>query len=68
MLRLILWSLLAIFLLVVGAWPAAAAPIGLAVTGAGVIASKIPAIVLLGAAAVAWELRHRTNTTKPATA
>ncbi|MET8080036.1 hypothetical protein [Streptomyces sp. NPDC005303] len=58
MFRVIAWSLLAIFLLVVGAWPAAAAPIGLAFAGAGVVLGAIPGPVLLLIAAVAW-LRHR---------
>jgi len=58
MFRVIAWTSLALFLLVVGAWPAAAAPVGLAFAGAGVIASKIPGVVLLGLGAAAW-LKHR---------
>jgi hypothetical protein len=60
MFRFVAWSLLALFLLIVGAWPAAATPVSLAFTGAGVIAAKIPGVVLIGAAAFAW-LRHRTT-------
>ena len=58
MFRIVAWTFLALFLLVVGAWPAAAAPVSLAFAGAGVVASKIPGVVLLGIAAIAW-LRHR---------
>ncbi|MER6492671.1 hypothetical protein [Streptomyces griseorubiginosus] len=58
MFRVVAWIVLALFLLVVGAWPAAAAPVALAFAGAGVVASKIPGMVLLGIAAIAW-LRHR---------
>ncbi len=58
MFRLILWSLLAVFLVAVGLWPAAAAPIGLAATGVAVIVGAIPGPVLLLAAVVAW-LKHR---------
>ena len=66
MFRIIRWLLLALFLIVVGLWPAAAAPIGLAATGAAVIITAIPGPVLLLAAAVAW-LKHRP-TPKHATA
>ncbi|NUS09591.1 MAG: hypothetical protein HOV97_44330 [Nonomuraea sp.] len=58
MFRVVAWTFLALFLLLVGAWPAAAAPVSLAFAGAGVIASKIPGVVLLGAGVVAWR-RHR---------
>ena len=59
MFRIIRWLLLALFLIVVGAWPAAAAPIGLAATGAAVIIAAVPGPVLIGAAAIAW-LRHHS--------
>lgn len=64
MFRVAAWTFLALFLLIVGAWPPAAAPVSLAFAGAGVIASKIPGVVLLGAAAIAW-LRHRPATPAP---
>ncbi len=58
MFRVVAWTFLALFLLIVGAWPAAAAPVSLAFAGAGVIASKIPGVVLLGAGVVAWRRYH----------
>jgi hypothetical protein len=52
--RVLLWSLLAAYLIVVSLWPSAAAPIGLAATGAAVILGLIPGQVLLLAGAAAW--------------
>ncbi|MFF7184693.1 hypothetical protein ACFZAR_05540 [Streptomyces sp. NPDC008222] len=66
MFRFILWSLLAAFLLLVGVWPAAAAPVALAGAGLAVVVGKIPGVVLLGIAAVLY-LRHRPAP-RPATA
>jgi hypothetical protein len=65
-LRPLRWLPLALFLIVVGLWPAAAAPISLAATGAAVIITAIPAPVLAAVAVIAW-LKHR-HTPKPATA
>jgi hypothetical protein len=62
MFRIIRWLLLALFLIVVGLWPAAAAPIGLAASGAAVILAAIPGPVLLAGGVIAW--LHR----RPATA
>lgn len=64
--RYILYSLLAAYLLVVGLWPAAAAPVSLAFAGLNVVLSLIsgPGLVLL---AVAGWLRFR-NTSRPAVA
>jgi hypothetical protein len=58
MFRSVRWLLLALFLVLVGLWPAAAAPIDLAATGAAVILGAIPGPVLLLAAGVAW-LKHK---------
>lgn len=58
MLRIIRWSLLAVFLIVVGLWPAAAAPVGLAFAGLGHLLALIPGPVLLAIAVIAW-LKHR---------
>jgi hypothetical protein len=63
--RIIRWSLLAAFLILVGLWPAAAAPIGLALAGLGHLLALIPGPVLLLAGVIAW-LKHRP--TPPATA
>lgn len=56
--RYILWSLLAVYLLAVGVWPAAAAPVALAFDGLGAVVAAIPGPVLLLAGFVAW-LKHR---------
>lgn len=66
MFRIFVWSLIAAYLLVVGLWPAAAVPVGLAFTGLGVVIAAIPVPVIALAAVVAWELRHR-SASKPAT-
>lgn len=63
-LRYALWLFIALIL--VGVWPAAAAPISLAATGAAVIITAIPGPVFLAVAVIAW-LKHRP-TPKPATA
>jgi hypothetical protein len=64
MIRIIAWPLLAAYLLVVGLWPAAAAPVALAFTGLGVVLAAIPGPALLLAAVITW-FRHRG--TQPAT-
>jgi hypothetical protein len=56
--RYIRWLLLALALIVVGLWPAAVTPIGLAATGAAVVIGAIPGPVLLLAAATAWLWRR----------
>jgi len=66
MFRVIRWLLLAAYLLVVGLWPAAAAPVTLAFDGLGAVIAAVPGPVLLLAAVVAW-LKHRPAP-KPATA
>ena len=66
MIRKFRWPLLALFLVLVGLWPAAAAPVTLAATGAGHVLAAIPGPVLLLAAGIAW-LRHRPAA-RPATA
>ena len=65
MFRIIAWSLLGLFLIVVGAWPAAAAPVGLAAAGATAVVAAIPGPVLVLLAAIAY-LKHRAA--QPATA
>lgn len=64
MIRKLRWPLLALFLMIVGAWPAAAAPIALAAAGLGVVIAVIPGPALLAIGCIAW-LRHRPA---PATA
>jgi hypothetical protein len=63
--HLILWLLLAAFLMLVGVWPAAAAPVGLAAAGAAVVLAAIPGPVL-ALAAIAVYLKRRAP--RPATA
>lgn len=58
--RPLLILLLTAFLLIVGAWHGAAAPIGLASEGAAVLLNSIPGPVLIGLAVLAY-LRHRPN-------
>jgi hypothetical protein len=59
--RIIRWLLLALFLAVVGLWPAAVAPIGLIATGAAVTLAAVPGPVLLAVGYIAW-LHHRPAT------
>jgi hypothetical protein len=63
--HLILWLLLAAFLMLVGVWPAAAAPVGLAAAGAAAVVAAIPGPVLVLLAVIAY-LKHRAP--RPATA
>jgi hypothetical protein len=63
--RYVRWLLLTSFLIVVGLWPAAAAPIGMAATGAAVIVGLIPGHVLALAAVAAW-LKHRPTPVRAA--
>ncbi|HEY1094965.1 MAG TPA: hypothetical protein VGE61_09685 [Glycomyces sp.] len=66
MFRVIAWALLVLYLLIVGAFPAAVAPVSLAFTGLGFVGAAIPGWVLLLAAAAVW--RKFQPTPKPATA
>lgn len=58
MLRYTVWALFALYLLVVGLWPAALTPVTLTLAGLGAVIATIPPSVLLLAAVVAW-LKHR---------
>ena len=58
MLRIILIALLAMYLIVVGLWPAAAAPVSLLVAGLVVVFGLIPTPVWLITAGIAWA-RHQ---------
>lgn len=67
MFRIVLWALLALYLLIVGVWPSAATPVELAFTGLGVVLAAIPLPAVLAIVAViAWELRHRSASQRPA--
>ncbi|WP_369274498.1 hypothetical protein AB5J55_35275 [Streptomyces sp. R11] len=67
MFRVIAWAGLALYLLIVGVWPEAAAPVSLAFTGLGFVIAAIPAWVLLLAAVAVW-LKQRPAPAKTATA
>ena len=56
--RVLLWSLLVGYLIVVALWPVAATPVVLAFTGLDSVIAAIPGPVLLLAAWIAW-LKHR---------
>jgi hypothetical protein len=58
MLRIILIALLGLYLIAVGLWPAAAAPVSLLIAGLAVVISLIPTPVWLLTAGIAW-LRNR---------
>lgn len=66
MLRIVAWALLALYLITIGLWSSAAAPVLLALAGLAYVLAAIPVPVLLLAAVVVW-LKHRP-TPKPATA
>lgn len=66
MFRVIAWAVLALYLLIVGVWPEAAAPVSIAFTGLGVVLAAIPLPAVLAIVAViAWELRHRSASQRP---
>lgn len=54
MLRIILIALLGLYLIAVGLWPAAAAPVSLLIAGLAVVLSLIPTPVWLITAGIAW--------------
>ncbi|WP_406418383.1 hypothetical protein [Streptomyces sp. NBC_01614] len=65
MFRVIAWAVLALYLLIVGVWPSAAAPVSIAFTGLGVVLAAIPLPAVLAIVAViAWEMRHRSAPAK----
>ena len=61
----LLWILLAAFLITVGLWPAAIAPVTLAAAGSAAVLGAIPGPVFLLAGAIAW-LKYRPTATPPA--
>jgi uncharacterized membrane protein YiaA len=58
MFRIILLALLGLYLIAVGVWPAAAAPVAAALAGIAVIVGLIPGPAWLGLGVIAW-LRNR---------
>ncbi len=67
MFRIIAWLFLVAFLITVGLWPAAAAPVGLAFAGLAILVGAIPGPVWLLVAGAVW-LRCRHTPAKPVTA
>jgi hypothetical protein len=67
MFRMLLIVLLGVYLVAVGLWPSAAAPVAAALTGAAVILGLIPGPVWLGLGAIAW-LKRRPAPAPTATA
>ncbi|WP_405964818.1 hypothetical protein OG713_34785 [Streptomyces sp. NBC_00723] len=65
MFRIIRWPLLALLLIVVGVWPAAALPVALAGAGAATLIAAIPGPALLAIGLAAW-LKHRPAPTATA--
>lgn len=63
MFRIVLWAIAALYLLLVGLWPAALAPVTLTLAGLGAVIATIPPSVLILAAVVAW-LKNRTTPAK----
>lgn len=67
MLRILLIALLGLYLIAVGVWPAALAPVSLAFAGLAAILGVVPGPAWLLLAGIAW-LKHRPAPTKTATA
>ncbi|MFJ9662852.1 hypothetical protein ACIRPR_33495 [Streptomyces griseoflavus] len=61
------WLLLTAFLIVVGLWPAAAAPVTLAAAGAAAVLATVPAPVWVAVGVIAW-LKHKPAPAKTARA
>ncbi|MEV5414731.1 hypothetical protein [Streptomyces albogriseolus] len=66
MIRIVLWVLAALYLLLVGLWPAALAPVALTLTGGATLIAAIPASVWVAAVAIAWLKRKPTPATPAA--
>jgi hypothetical protein len=66
MFRIILFVLLGLYLIAVGLWPSAAAPVSLMFAGMAAIAGLIPGPVLAIGVVVAW-LKYRPAPAQPAT-
>lgn len=58
LLRIIATAFLGLYLMAIGLWPPAAAPVAAALTGLAVVVGLIPGPAWLGLGAIAW-LKHR---------
>ncbi|MFJ8594850.1 hypothetical protein [Streptomyces sp. NPDC093598] len=56
--RVLLWSLLATYLIVIGLWASAAAPIVLALAGTATVLAAVPGSVWALAVGIAWLARR----------
>jgi hypothetical protein len=65
MIRKLRWPLLAVALVVIGVWPAAATPIALAAAGAATVVGLLPGPALLAVGVAAW-LKHRPTPVRAA--
>lgn len=61
--RIIRWALLIAFLIVVGLWPTALAPVSLALAGAAAVLATVPASVWVAVGVIAW-LKHKPTPAK----
>ncbi|MEU2566602.1 hypothetical protein [Streptomyces althioticus] len=67
MIRIALWVLAALYLLLVGLWPAALAPVALTLSGGATLIAAVPGVVWVAAAVIAW-LKHKPTPTPAKTA
>jgi hypothetical protein len=65
--RVLLWSLLVAYLIVIGLWASAAAPVVLVLAGLATVLAAVPGPVWAFAAGIAWLVR-RPAPAKTATA
>ena len=65
MLRILLLVALTLYLIAIGLWPPAAAPIGAAVTGLAVIVGLIPGQAWLGLGVIAWHRNRPAPAVQP---
>ena len=65
MLRTILIALMGLYLIAIGLWPAAAAPIAAGVAGLAVIGGLIPGWAWLGLGFIAWRKTQPATVTVP---
>jgi hypothetical protein len=68
MLRTVFWLFLAAYLVTIGLWHAAAAPVSLAFAGLAVLAGLVPTYLWVFAAGAVWLRHRRTVVIQPATA
>lgn len=62
LIRAIAAAVLALYLLVVGLWPPAIAPVSLILAGLAAVIATIPGVAWVGIGFITW-LRNRTTTT-----